>query len=289
MTAASQDIVTTKLGTDEIPAPSLLSLPMEANKIIYGGTAVASNASGNAVDVGDATALIAWGRAERQVNNLSTNAPYGAAGAQQMLIRPGVYYYVNDGSISAANVGQACFFVDNQTVSLSAAGASAVRLFAGIIQPPGAGQTGISFATNTQVPVFVGFPSGVGIELRYTVAIPLATIQAQTSGTAFNVGFPLPANARLNAAEINVATAITGGAISAVTASLSGGSDAAATIIAATTVFTGAAPVIANPGTNPYTARGGQQIKMVLTSTGGALSTATAGSLSVDLFYTIVP
>ena len=71
--------------------------------------------------------------------------------------------------------------------------------------------------------------------------------------------------------------------------SLSGGSDAAGSIIAASSVFTGAAPAVATPGTNPYQNRAGQQLKATLTVTGGTLAALTAGALSVDLFYTILP
>lgn len=292
MTSANQDVSYPRLGNDDAPFPVLLSLPIEANKQIFAGTGVGSNAAGNAVPVDDVTCLFVWGRCSRGINNLTTNAPFGAAGAQNVLIETGPVYFDNDGSITAANVGQACFFADNKTVSLNASGgASAVRPFAGLIMPPGAGQAGISFqgGTNTQVPVFVGFPTCTGIELRYTVALPLATLQTFTSGTAFNVGFPLPANARLNAAEINVLTPLSGGGATAVAMTLQGGSDAAGSIIASSSVFTGAAAVIATPGSNPYTARGGQQIKATITDTGGTLAGLTAGSLTVDIFYTIVP
>jgi hypothetical protein len=288
MTATIQDLITDKLGTEDQPFPVALSLPIEANKIIYAGTPVASNAAGNAVDAGDAGAIFVWGRAERQVNNLTTNAPYGAAGSQMVRVLQGVFYYAQDGSISQANVGQPCFFVDNATVSLNAGGTTAVRPFAGVIVPPGVGESGLYLATNTKVPVFLGEPSCIGMELRYTVAIPLATIQTYTSGTAFNVGVPLPTNARLDAAEINVLTPLSGGGATAVTAALSGGTDTAGSIITATSVFTGAQAVIATPGSNPYAARSGQQIKMVLTDTGGTLAGLTAGSLSVDIFYSIV-
>lgn len=283
MTAATQDINYPKLGTDELPPPALLALPVAASKKIFAGTAVCSDASGNAVDAGDSTALFAWGRCERFVDNST-----GAAGAQSVLIRPGAYYFDNDGSITAANVGQACFFVDNKTVSINAGGTSAVRPYAGIIQPPGLGQAGVALSPNTQVPVYVGAPSACGTELRYTVSLPLATIQTFTSGTPFNLGVPLPASARLNAVEINVITPLSGGGATAVAASISGGTDANGSIIAASSVFTGANPVIATPGTNPYTARGGQQLKMLLTDTGGTLAGLTAGSLTVDIFYTIV-
>lgn len=289
MTALVQDGNFTKLGTEELPPPPLLALPVEANKQIFGGAAVCSNAAGNAVSAADAGALFCWGRCERGVNNLTTNAPYGAAGAQVVLVRPGVVYYNQDGSITQANVGQACFFVDDNTVSANAGGGSAVRPFAGMIVPPGSGQQGIALASNTQVPVYLGYPSPTGLVLKYNVPFTLAQLQALTSGTAFNVGVPLPPNARLEQAEINVTTALSGGGATAVTMTLQGGSDAAGSIIASTSVFTGGPAVIATPGSNPYAARGGQQIKATITNTGGTMATLTAGALSVDLFYAIVP
>jgi hypothetical protein len=125
--------------------------------------------------------------------------------------------------------------------------------------------------------------------VHVTIDIPLATIQAQTSGTAFNVGSALPANAKLLSADINVLTALSGGSAASAVATLQGGSDSAGSIIASTTVFTGAATPIATPGSNPYTARGGQQLKMTITGDGThALSTLTAGHLSVDVVYSVL-
>ena len=281
MTAAIQDIQTNKIGTDEIPPPNYLALPVEAGKTIFGGTMVCSNAAGNAVNAGDAGALMAWGRCERQVVNA------GAAGLVTVLMRPGAYYLAQDGTITVANVGQPCFFVDDSTVSLSPGGTTACRPFAGIILPPAIGEAGIFLPVNTKVAVYVGAPGPANLVLRYTVSLTLAQIQATASGTAFNLGVPLPTNARLLASEINVPIALSGGGATAVTASLSGGTDAAASILAAQSVFTGAAPVNATPGTNPYAARGGQQIKMVITTTTGTNPTLAAGVLSVDLFYSI--
>jgi hypothetical protein len=121
---------------------------------------------------------------------------------------------------------------------------------------------------------------------KLTVDVPLATIQAQTTGVAFNVGAALPTNARLHGADINVLTALSGGSAASATASLQGGSDAAGSIIAATSVFTGASPVIAVTGSNPYSNRSAQQLKMTITGDGThALSTLTAGHLSVDIYY----
>jgi hypothetical protein len=58
--------------------------------------------------------------------------------------------------------------------------------------------------------------------------------------------------------------------------------------MSAVSVFTGAAVVVAKPGSNPYPSRGGQQIQMTLTSTADTLANATAGVLAVNLFYIVL-
>lgn len=135
MTAATQDLATTdKLGTDELPEPALISLPVAANTIIYAGTMVATDASGNAIPATTApTAKVIWGRCERQVDNRTANTPYGAAGAQQVLVRPGAYYFAQDATITQANVGQNAYAVDDSSVSLSDNGGT--RILAGVIEP----------------------------------------------------------------------------------------------------------------------------------------------------------
>jgi len=79
------------------------------------------------------------------------------------------------------------------------------RPYAGVIQ-----QVPTSGPYLGQIAVLVGMPGAYapsdqsGAVQRVTTDIPLGTITAQTSGTAFNVGGALPANARVLAAEINV-------------------------------------------------------------------------------------
>lgn len=288
MTATTQDIKSDKLGTEEIPPPGLLGLPIETNTIIYGGTPVFSDANGYAVDGTPASGgLFCWGRCEKQVNNLNTNTPYGAAAAQNVTIRPGVYYFASDGSVTAAQVGKAVYALDNQTVTSSPVQlpTSTVWLpFLGIVQPPGVGEAGIFLASNTKVPVYLGYPTpGTSIILKAAIPLSLAYIQTLTSGTAFALGPVMPANAKLLDAE--VINKVGFGTITTLTASLQGGSDSAGTILAAETVYS-VGVINATPGTNPYQTRGGQQIYCTLTG-GAALSTATLGSLLVNLYYTI--
>jgi hypothetical protein len=126
------------------------------------------------------------------------------------------------------------------------------------------------------------------------IALPLATIQAETSGTAFNIGAALPTNARLDAVELNVLTALSGGGLSACHATIQNSvPETAGSVLASTSVYTGAAAVNGSPGaalgSNMYPSRGGQQLQMTLTAVGAALSAITAGSLSVRLFYTVQP
>jgi hypothetical protein len=117
----------------------------------------------------------------------------------------------------------------------------------------------------------------------------LATIITETSGTAFNVGAALPADAQLIGAEVAVVTPLSGDGETGMLMTLEGGSDAAGSIIASTTVFTGAQAIIATPGSNPYRARGGQQLKMKLTSTSNPLADLTAGHLQVWGYLSYAP
>jgi len=66
-----------------------------------------------------------------------------------------------------------------------------------------------------------------------------------------------------------------------------GGSDAAGSLIADSTVTAGG--TFATPGTNPYPSRGSQQLKATLTATGDTLNHATAGAVTFNVFFSIVP
>jgi hypothetical protein len=293
MTAATQDVKADKLGTEELPPPALLSLPVETNVIIYGGTPVFSNAAGNAVDATPAnTPLFAWGRCERQINNLNTNTPFGAAGSQQVPIRPGAYYFASDGTVTVAMIGRSVFALDNQTVTINpvqSITATTWLPFLGTVQPPAVGEAGLFLPTNTRVPVYVGYPACVGQVLHAAIPVgfaQIAALGASLTGT-ITLAAALPANARLVGADVNVLTAVSGGAIATATVSISGGADAVTSIMGATNIFTGAPAFGAAIGTNPYPSRGGQALKFNFTTTTGNLNAATAGSLLFDIFYTL--
>jgi hypothetical protein len=113
----------------------MVLVPVEASTSIHLGGMVALNAAGNAVAAAKTAGLITMGRAEYVYTggmmppgidalNQSGGAALfpqipslGAAGAISIGVRKGVFKYDNDGSITAANVGQPCFAADDHTVS----------------------------------------------------------------------------------------------------------------------------------------------------------------------------
>lgn len=151
MAAATKDVVTDKLGAEDIPDPAEIAFPVEAATTIYAGTMVATNASGNAVPAGTTGAARIWGRCEEQANNST-----GLARAIFVTVRKGPYYFSQDGTISQANVGQNAYAVDDNTVSLSSAGGT--RLLAGVIYPI-AENFGYILTTASKVPVWLGLPN----------------------------------------------------------------------------------------------------------------------------------
>jgi hypothetical protein len=122
-----------------------------------------------------------------------------------------------------------------------------------------------------------------------TVDLPLATLQTETSGTAFNIGAALPANAQIVDAEIDVVAVLAGtGPLTAAHITVQNTSETAGALIASTDIFT-ATGYIRNVGSNPYPTRGGQQLQATITAVGGTMAALTAGHVQVHLFYQIVP
>lgn len=121
-----------------------------------------------------------------------------------------------------------------------------------------------------------------------TIDIPLTTIQAQTSGVAFNIGAALPANAQLvKAPDLNVIATVTGGSIASCTATIQNTAESAGALFASKSVFS-ATGRFQQAGSNPYATRGGQQLQMTLTAGGDTLANATTGHLAVELFYAVL-
>lgn len=103
---------------------------------------------------------------------------------------------------------------------------------------------------------------------------------------ALDIGLELPAGARILGVELRLATAFSGGGNAVVTVDI-GGTDADA-ITDGADVFTGAAAAQSGPaGINTHGNLGGQQLTATFTADVG-LAELTAGSVVIDVLYSVV-
>ena len=104
--------------------------PVAAATTIWAGALMVLDALGNAKPGAVATGLIAVGRAEEQVDNSA-----GAAADLTVKVRRGLYRWGNSSStdeITKAEIGDACYIVDDQTVAKT--DASGTRSPAGFVE-----------------------------------------------------------------------------------------------------------------------------------------------------------
>lgn len=96
---------------------------------IWGGSLVMRNAAGYLTKGATATGCVGVGRAEKTVDNTA-----GAAGAVSAEYRTGSFLFANSAAgdlIAIADIGKACFIVDDQTVAKT--DGTATRSRAGIV------------------------------------------------------------------------------------------------------------------------------------------------------------
>lgn len=93
--------------------------PAAAGALLYAGAMAAINAAGYAVPVTTALNLKGAGRVERRVDNRD-----GAAGAQRVKIRAGIFRYANSSGadlLTLADINSDVYGVDDQTVAKTSA------------------------------------------------------------------------------------------------------------------------------------------------------------------------
>ena len=103
--------------------------PVAAATKIWGGSLVMRNAAGYLTKGATATGCVGVGRAEKTVDNT------GAAGALNVEFRVGTFLFANSAAgdlITIADVGKACFIVDDQTVAKT--DGTTTRSRAGIVE-----------------------------------------------------------------------------------------------------------------------------------------------------------
>lgn len=86
-----------------------------ASTKIFAGALVMKDASGNANDGAAATGQVALGRAQEYVDNSS-----GSAADKTVKVRSGIFRWANStagDAITKADIGAACYIVDDQTVA----------------------------------------------------------------------------------------------------------------------------------------------------------------------------
>lgn len=123
MTALAQDRNTPAASGD------LREGAVGASQLIFAGALVMRNAAGFLIKGATATGSIGAGRAEERVDNSA-----GGNGALQLRFRPGAYRFANSAAgdlITIADIGKACWIVDDQTVARTSA--TNTRSRAGIV------------------------------------------------------------------------------------------------------------------------------------------------------------
>jgi hypothetical protein len=209
--------------SSESPLMSGLSIPVKAStKCIQGGLAVLD--AGVAAPGRTATGLVAIGIFEDTADNSS-----GSVGAINARVRRGCFRFGNSSAgdaIAQANVGQACYIVDDQTVALT--DANGTRSFAGAIVD--LDSAGVWVEVGGVVIAVPGQPLG-------TICIPL-TLAALANGQHYAVtpGFA----GRIKSVAVVVSSpATTGGKAATVTAEV------------ASTVVTGGVVAITSANMTP--------------------------------------
>jgi hypothetical protein len=100
--------------TPEALGGNCFGFPVDAGVITYFGGMVGVSHAGLARPAGSAPNLAIVGVAKQTRNNSQ-----GAAGAETVEARRGVFAVANDGSVTSGMVGQPAYAVDDQTVSAS--------------------------------------------------------------------------------------------------------------------------------------------------------------------------
>ncbi|MCG9755030.1 hypothetical protein L1D40_07320 [Shewanella insulae] len=98
-------------------ANDLRSDPVAAAVMIYAGAIVMLNAAGDAVPGATATGLTPRGVAQEQIDN-----SVGNAGDVSVSTRNGCHRFLNDASITRADIGATAYVVDDETVANSDGG-----------------------------------------------------------------------------------------------------------------------------------------------------------------------
>lgn len=121
---------------------------------------------------------------------------------------------------------------------------------------------------------------------KITTTIGHADLTAAATSQVINLGSALPTGAFVVGRTIALATAFSGGSVSACVVDI-GGTDADA-IVDGESIFTGATTAKAGTsGINPFGALGGQQLTATIVATDDNVVNLTAGAMTITILYVV--
>ena len=269
---------------------------------LYKGGMVAADSAGRYVPAGNANAVTQCQGVLMEVSAIEETITGDAAGTKTARLTVGIFWFDNSAAadeITAANLGERCYVVDDETVALT--DGSGTRLPAGIITDVDA-TMGVAVSIIPQIPL-LGALLGAGSISKVSATITAngggGDYELTAAGTSqtINVGSPLPSTAIVlsSRAKLDTAFANASAASLAMTLGFNGVSDAYDDF----DVFTGSAheagewqyespgPIFSRPAATTTAAT--RQLTATFDQNADQLVNTTAGVVHVEFIYLDIP
>jgi hypothetical protein len=260
-----------------------------ALKIWEGATVACLTATGMCVKGGTAGTGGAIGVASATVDNSA-----GSDGDLSMRVVCGQFWRKNSAgdAVTYAMIGLPCYMEDDNIVAGTSS--SGTLQAAGLVIDVDSVK-GVKVLMNPEAAsmaaAYAGAAAGVALQKR-TVTVGEADLTAAATTQTISIGAVLPANARVLGVSLHTHTAFTGGGSSALKLDIGTSGDVDA-IVAQADLFAaavdGEAPSCpAGIAPNKLFATGGSQLTAKFTSTGGNVTVFTAGSVIIDVLFSVL-
>lgn len=263
------------------------NFPVNGGSTLYSGGLMCLNSEGNVVPGSAATGLIALGKL---IDGSDVDNSAGADGAKRANVQAGVHRWANSAAadeITAAEIGDVCYIVDDQTVAKTDNGAT--RSAAGIISNVDA--AGVWVASGFNMFAQPAPTAGGSFILQKTLTVPFNHAQLLAEGddgdaVDINVGTALPDNAVLIGARYKITIPFVGAGLATLTMMVGFAGDTNGVIEAVDILGDAAAEYRGVPGTAMGGPAGLKQLVANFDPDGAAgLDELTAGSVKIDVFY----
>lgn len=265
---------------------------------LYKGGMVAADSAGRYVPAGNANAVTQCQGVLMEVSAIEETVTGNAAGTETARLTVGIFWYDNSAGadeITAANLGERCYAVDDETVALTDGGGT--RLPAGVITDVDA-TLGVAVSIIPQIPL-LGSLLGAGSLSKVSARITSDDLTTAGVGPETeNVGSPIPATAIVLAARAKLDDAFDNGAGVSLVMELGHDGDADA-YEDGFDCYTGSAheagewqyetpgPALGAPPA--LATAGARQMTATFTAGGDQLANFTDGSVNVEFIYLDIP